>query len=334
MSEKYLKTDDNAEKTEYFPEEISEDAANTYGFTYEEPDGMRLDAAVSAYGEITRSAAENLIEAGNVSVNGRSDVKKSLKLKTGDTVTVTEPKAVECSASPQDIPIEIVYEDDDIAVVNKPRGMVVHPAPGNPDGTLVNALMYKMQGRLSTINGVIRPGIVHRIDKDTSGLLIVAKNDESHVFLAEKIKNHDFMRVYNGIVTGTFKEISGRIDLPIGRNPDNRKKMAVTAKNSKEAVTNYKTLETFKGFSLCEFTLETGRTHQIRVHASYTGHPILGDMLYAPNMGKNKFGLSGQCLHAKKIGIEHPKTHKYMEFDSPLPEYFEKVLDRLRKENN
>ncbi|MCR5353398.1 MAG: RluA family pseudouridine synthase, partial [Clostridiales bacterium] len=207
MSENYFYTG----KPDYLTDEGPEDFENTYSFTYTEPDGMRLDAAVSAYGEITRSAAENLIEAGNVSVNGRSDVKKSLKLKTGDTVTVTEPKAVECSASPQDIPIEIVYEDDDIAVVNKPRGMVVHPAPGNPDGTLVNALMYKMQGRLSTINGVIRPGIVHRIDKDTSGLLIVAKNDESHVFLAEKIKNHDFMRVYNGIVTGTFKEVSGRI---------------------------------------------------------------------------------------------------------------------------
>ena len=293
-------------------------------------DGVRLDLCVSVNCEITRSAAAKLIDGGNVKVSGKSKVKKSEKLLCGAQVTVVLPPEKECSAYPQDIPVEIVYEDDDIAVINKPQGMVVHPAPGNPDGTLVNALMYHMKGRLSTINGVIRPGIVHRIDKDTSGLLIIAKNDKAHVHLAEQIKQHSFKRVYNAVVVGSFKEEEGRIDLPVGRHPTHRKKMAVTDKNSKNAITNYRTLERFEGYSLCEFVLETGRTHQIRVHSSYMGHPVVGDPLYAPECGKNKFGLSGQCLHAKVLGIVHPVTNEYMEFTSELPEYFSNTLRLLR----
>ncbi len=296
-------------------------------------DDMRLDLAVSVNCEITRNAASRLIDGGNVEVSGKKKIKKSDKLAVGTSVTVFLPEEKECNASPQDIPVDIVYEDEDIAIVDKPQGLVVHPAPGNPDGTLVNALMYRMKGRLSTINGVIRPGIVHRIDKDTSGLLVIAKNDKAHAALAEQIKAHSFVRVYNAVVIGSFKEQEGRIELPIGRHPIHRKKMAVTEKNSREAITNYRTLETFNGYSLCEFKLETGRTHQIRVHASHMGHPVVGDPLYAPESGKNKFGLSGQCLHAKKLGIEHPVSGEYMEFESKLPEHFVRVLARLRENN-
>lgn len=308
---------------------ISEKDAEQITFTCND-DGVRLDLCVSVNCEITRNAATKLIDSGNVSVAGKSKVKKSEKLASGAHVTVVLPPEKECSAHPEDIPVEIVYEDDDIAVVNKPQGMVVHPAPGNPDGTLVNALMYHMKGRLSTINGVIRPGIVHRIDKDTSGLLMIAKNDKAHVHLAEQIKEHSFKRVYNAVVIGAFKQEEGRIDLPVGRHPTHRKKMAVTDKNSKNAVTNYKILERFDGFSLCEFVLETGRTHQIRVHASFLGHPVAGDPLYAPECGKNKFGLTGQCLHARTLGFVHPTTNEYMEFTSELPEYFEHALNLLR----
>ena len=297
-------------------------------------DGLRLDLAVSLNCEITRSASTKLIEGGFVFVKGKTKIKKSDKLTVGSEVTVTLPPEKECSAYPQDIPVEIVYEDDDIAIVDKPQGLVVHPAPGNPDGTLVNALMYHMKGRLSTINGVIRPGIVHRIDKDTSGLLVIAKNDKAHLALAEQIKEHSLTRVYNAIITGCFKDEQGRIDLPIGRHPTHRKKMAVTEHNSKNAVTNYKVIERFSGFSFCEFRLETGRTHQIRVHSSYMGHPIVGDPLYAAESGKNKFGLSGQCLHARKLGIVHPTTKEYMEFESDLPDYFAQPLTKLRSINN
>ncbi len=297
-------------------------------------DGLRLDSAVSENCELTRNAAAKLIEDSRVAVNGKAQTKKSFKVAEGDKISVEIPPAKPCEALPQDIPVDIVYEDDDIAIVNKPQGMVVHPAPGNPDGTLVNALMYRMQGRLSTINGVVRPGIVHRIDKDTSGLLAIAKNDEAHLFLASQIKEHSFKRVYNAIIIGSFKEPEGRIDLPIGRHPTHRKKMAVTDKNSRNAVTNYRTLEYFNGFSLVEFSLETGRTHQIRVHASHLGHPVAGDPLYAPDGGKNKLGLSGQCLHAKTLGIVHPRTGEYMEFDSELPPYFTAALEKLRSNNN
>lgn len=293
--------------------------------------GIRLDMLVSQNCEITRSAAAKLIEDGCVALSGKTALKKSLKPDCGISVCVNLPEIRECSAVPQDIPIDIVYEDDDIIIVNKPQGMVVHPAPGNPDRTLVNALMYHCKGRLSTINGVIRPGIVHRIDKDTSGLLVVAKNDEAHNVLSEQIKAHTFTRVYNAVVNGTFSPEQGRIDLPIGRNPSNRLKMAVTQVNSRQAATNYNTLEIFRGYSLCEFRLETGRTHQIRVHASYYGHSVVGDPLYAPNQGKNPFGLSGQCLHAALLGIVHPKTGEYMEFRAEYPDYFRHTLDILNK---
>lgn len=293
--------------------------------------GVRLDVFVSAQCEITRNAAQKLVEKGLVGVDGKTVTKKSLSLTEGQKISVFLPKVEACGAVPQKIDIDVVYEDDDIVVVNKPQGMVVHPAPGNPDKTLVNALMYYCEGRLSGINGVIRPGIVHRIDKDTSGLLVVAKNDAAHNALAEQIKEHSFKRVYKAIVNGTFKESEGRIELPIGRNESNRKKMAVTEKNSKSAVTNYRTLEVYRGYSLCEFVLETGRTHQIRVHSSYLGHSVVGDPLYAPSGGKNPFKLTGQCLHAQVLGIKHPSSGEYMEFFAELPSHFEQTLQTLRK---
>lgn len=296
--------------------------------------GERLDTCVSHMCEITRNSASKLVSDGNVSVDGVTVTKKSFTTKFGQKICVLLPQVKECTAVAQNIDIDVVYEDDDIIVVNKIQGMVVHPAPGNPDRTLVNALLYHCDGKLSGINGVIRPGIVHRIDKDTSGLLVVAKNDFAHNHLAEQIKEHSFCRVYNAVVIGSFKDLCGRIDFPVGRNPSNRKKMAVTNQNSKVAVTNYRTIEVFRGYSLCEFRLETGRTHQIRVHSSYLGHPIVGDPLYAPNEGKNPFGLSGQCLHARVLGIVHPRTGEYIEFTSPLPEHFQKTLEILRKNYN
>ncbi len=322
MSEIYL--------SDTFPDQPY-DEGDTRSVEYVADESERLDASVARNLEITRSSAARLIEEAAVSLDGKKANKKSFRTSPGDRICVLLPTEKPCEALPQDIPIEIVYEDEDVAVVNKPQGLVVHPAPGNPDGTLVNALLYHMKGRLSTINGVIRPGIVHRIDKDTSGLLAIAKNDRAHAFLAEQIKAHSFTRLYNAVVQGTFEPPEGRIDLPIGRHPTHRKKMAVTEKNSKNAVTNYRTLEVFPGWSLCEFKLETGRTHQIRVHASYKGHPIAGDPLYAPNAGKNRFGLVGQCLHARVLGFIHPTSGAYMEFDSPLPPYFEHTLSLLRK---
>ena len=238
----------------------------------------RLDSLVAQHLDITRSSAAKLIEEGNVTVLGKP-ASKSLKPKAGETVSVILPPPKDCEALPQDIPVEILYEDDELLVVNKPRGMVVHPAPGNPDGTLVNALLYHCAGRLSGIKGGIRPGIVHRIDKDTSGLLMVAKTDDAHVSLAAQIKEHSFTRVYNAIVYGNIKEDEGTVDLPIGRHPKDRKKMAVTEKNSKHAVTHYKVLERFSGYTFLELRLETGRTHQIRVHMSQKGHAVIGDPL-------------------------------------------------------
>jgi len=291
----------------------------------------RLDSLVAQECDITRSAASRLIEDGNVTVSGKT-AQKSLKPKCGEQVCVTIPPAKNCEAVAQDIPIDIVYEDNDLLVVNKPRGMVVHPAPGNYDGTLVNALLYHCKGRLSGINGVIRPGIVHRIDKDTSGLLIVAKNDEAHIGLAKQIKDHSFTRVYNAIVYGNIKEDSGTVDLPIGRHPKDRKKMAVTEKNSKNAITHFKVIQRFNGYTWLELKLETGRTHQIRVHMSHSGHAVVGDPFYAPNGGKNPFGLQGQCLHAKTIGFIHPISGKYIEFTSDNPPYFTEITNRLSKQ--
>lgn len=287
--------------------------------------GARLDSACSELFGITRSSAVKLMQDGCITVNGEEKDKKYI-LKSGDSIEYRPPELKEDTVMPEDIPIDIIYEDDHLAVVNKPKGMVVHPAPGNYTGTLVSALLYKMQGRLSSINGVIRPGIVHRIDKDTSGLLMIAKTDNAHLSLAEQIKEHSFFREYRAVATGAFKELRGVIDKPIGRHPKDRKKMAVTDKNSKNAVTEYEVLNTANGFSYVRFVLKTGRTHQIRVHSSSIGHPLAGDTLYGGGRTKtetvNASLLQGQCLHAMKLGFVHPETGKYMEFSSDLPEYF------------
>ena len=292
----------------------------------------RLDSACSELFGITRSGAVKLIDEGCITVNGEKKDKK-YALKIGDTVVLNEPEARADTVQPEDIPIDIVYEDDHIAVVNKPKGMVVHPAPGNYSGTLVSALLYKMQGRLSSINGVVRPGIVHRIDKDTSGLLMIAKTDEAHLALAEQIKDHSFERRYRAIAVGAFKERQGTVDKPIGRHPKDRKKMAVTQKNSKNAVTHYEVLCEYGGFSYVEYRLETGRTHQIRVHSSSIGHPLAGDTVYGGGRTRieisNEDLLRGQCLHAMTLGFVHPKTHEFMSFTSELPEYFTAFMKKI-----
>ena len=301
---------------------------NRYNFIVEKSDsGLRIDKWLTEQIEIdlTRSAAAKLIESDAVKVNDIT-VSKSRILSEGDVICVDIPEPVELEAKPQDIPIEIVYEDSDLVIVNKPQGMVVHPAAGNPDGTLVNALMYRLKGQLSSINGVIRPGIVHRIDKNTSGLLVVAKNDFTHLALAELVKEHNFTREYEAICTGHFKEPCGTVNAPIGRDKNDRKKMCVTPINSKEAITHYSLIEELKGCSHMMFRLETGRTHQIRVHCAYIGHPILGDDVY----GKPYKGCKGQCLHAKKLGFVHPRSGEYLEFTAERPEYFEKLLKTLR----
>lgn len=292
----------------------------------EETVGARIDKWLSENIEdLSRASAQKLLKDGNILINSCT-VNKNYKLRINDVIDINIPDPVMLDVVPQNIPIEIVYEDDDLLVVNKPKGMVVHPAAGNPDGTLVNALLYHCKGRLSSINGVIRPGIVHRIDKYTSGLLIVAKNDNSHTHIARQIKEHTFTREYFGIVCGKIKDEENTINAPIGRHKYNRKKMAVTESNSKNAVTHYKVLEAFEKYSLLRFILETGRTHQIRVHMAYIGHPILGDDVY----GKPFKGIEGQCLHAKKIGFVHPTTNEYMEFDSELPDYFKDILKKVR----
>lgn len=289
--------------------------------------GDRIDKALAdKLDGVSRSAVTRLINDGNVTVNGNI-VSKNYKCKKNDVIcaVVTEEKPFEIKA--EDIPLNIVYEDDDLLVVDKQKGMVVHPAAGNFDGTLVNALLFYYGENLSRINGEIRPGIVHRIDKDTSGLLIVAKNDEAHISLAQQIKDHSFHRAYQAVVYGNIKEDSGTVHQPIGRNPNDRKKMAVTDKNSKDAVTHYEVLNRFGDFTHIRCILETGRTHQIRVHMSYIGHPLAGDAVYGPK--KVIKNLDGQCLHAGEIGFVHPKTGEYLEFTSPLPEYFNKFLAKL-----
>ena len=281
-----------------------------------EQEGQRIDVLVSeSVEDLTRSGAQKLLADGNITVNEKA-AGKSLKVKSGDIVVIHIPAPLSIRAEAQDIPLCVVYEDDDLLVVDKPKGMVVHPAPGNPDGTLVNALLYH--------NGEVRPGIVHRIDKDTSGLLVVAKNDFAHVELQKQIQAHSFTREYRAVVHGNFKEDSGTIDAPIGRNPKDRKKMAITTQLSREAVTHFEVLERFRDYTYIKCILETGRTHQIRVHMAYKGHPVAGDPVYGPS--NTPKSLQGQCLHAGLIGFIHPRTGEYMEFTSELPEVFQKFL--------
>ncbi|MDD6762697.1 MAG: RluA family pseudouridine synthase [Clostridiales bacterium] len=288
--------------------------------------GIRLDKYIADNSEISRSFAAKLAEEGKITVNGKAADKKT-KLNAGDEIIIEIPSPQTLEAQPQDIELDIVYEDDYVIVVNKPQGMVVHPAPGNPDGTLVNGLLYHCS--LSSINGVIRPGIVHRIDKDTSGLLIVAKTNEAHESLSAQLKERKALRKYHCLVNGNIKEDSGTIDKPIGRHPSDRKKMAVIT-GGREAVTHFNVLERFGQYTLAECILETGRTHQIRVHMASIGHSIVGDPVYG--IKKERFKTNGQLLHAKTIGFVHPVTGALMEFDSELPPYFTAILDKLRSE--
>lgn len=295
-------------------------------------EGERVDKYLSViFPDSSRAALQKAVEAGNALINGKP-VAKNYRLRAGDRLSFSPLAVRPLDVTPENIPLDIAYEDNDLLVVNKPKGMVVHPAPGNYDGTLVNALLYHCPDSLSGINGVLRPGIVHRIDKDTSGLLIVAKNDFAHRTLASQIAEHSFKREYRAIVTGHLKEDSGTVIAPIGRNPNDRKKMAVTDKNSKNAVTHYETIEKYVGYSYLKLRLETGRTHQIRVHMAYLGHPLAGDTVYG-HPPKNELSLGGQCLHAGLIGFVHPRTNEYMEFQSPLPDYFTKFQRSLTLED-
>lgn len=291
--------------------------------------GERLDAFLSRRGEgLSRSAAQKLIEAGAVRLNGRLP-KKNDRLSPGDTVEYDIPEPKEVDIAPKDIPLEIVYEDEDVAVINKPKGLVVHPAAGHQDDTLVNGLLYAMGDSLSGINGELRPGIVHRIDKDTSGLLAIAKNDLAHTMLASQLKDHSMARTYEAIVCGSFREDRGTVDAPIGRHPTDRKKMCVTQRNAKPAVTHWEVVERFRGYTHIRCRLETGRTHQIRVHMAYIGHPILGDMVYGHK--KPELGQSSQCLHAGALCFRHPRDGRPVMVFAPLPDYFQQVLEKLRK---
>lgn len=296
----------------------------------EEMSGKRLDSVLAGMmPEYSRSFIQKLFENGSITVGGDPCSEKKRKAAAGDIVEITIPQPERLEVEAEDIPLDIVYEDDELLVVDKPAGMVVHPAPGNHSGTLVNALMYHCGDALSSINGVIRPGIVHRIDKDTSGLLMVAKTDRAHNALSAQLAEHSITRRYKAIVYSNIKEDEGTVDKPIGRDPGNRLRNAVIYTNSKNAVTHYRVLERFGGFTLVEAVLETGRTHQIRVHMAYIRHPLLGDTLYGP--AKNRYGAKRQMLHAGVLGFVHPVTGEYMEFNSPLPQDFEDVLAKLRK---
>ena len=293
--------------------------------------GQRLDRWLAGQaGAPSRSALQGLMEAGYVRRNGATANKKD-KLAAGDRITLTLPDPQPIEAQPQNIPLDIVYEDEHLLVVNKPKGMVVHPAPGNPDGTLVNALLYHCRGQLSGVGGAIRPGIVHRIDKDTSGLLVVAKDDLTHQGLSEQMAVHAIHRVYHAVVYGNIRQDTGTIEAPIGRDPRDRKRMAVTPGQGKRACTHWQVLERFGRFTLLACRLETGRTHQIRVHMAHIGHPLAGDPVYGPRSVIRE--LQGQCLHAKELGFRHPVTGQELRFDSPLPAYFTTFLERLRKEH-
>lgn len=297
----------------------------------EEQKGTRIDLVLSlSLPDTSRSFIQKLFEKGNILVNGKPCTSKKYKVAASDLVEITIPKPVDLQIEAEDIPIDIVYEDEDLLVVDKPRGMVVHPAVGNYTGTLVNAVMFHCGERLSSINGVIRPGIVHRIDKDTSGLLMIAKNDKAHESLSAQLAEHSITRRYQALVYHNIREDEGTVNAPLGRDPKNRLKRAVTNMNAKHAVTHYKVLERFGKYTLIEAQLETGRTHQIRVHMAYIKHPLVGDLLYGPK--KQTVPVEGQMLHAKTLGFEHPRTGVYMEFDSPLPEYFITILTGLRKE--
>ena len=292
----------------------------------QEDQGKRLDTYISNQNnDLTRTAVQRLIEQEKILVNGKKR-KVAYKVTEGDMVIIEETEAQMIELKAQEIPIDIIYEDSDIIVVNKPKGMVVHPANGNPDGTLVNAIMAICKDSLSGIGGEIRPGIVHRLDKDTSGLLIVAKNDKAHVNMSEQIKNHEVKKTYIALVRGIVKENEATIDMPIGRSRSDRKKMAVD-KNGRNAVTHIKVLKRYDKYTLLEINIETGRTHQIRVHLSHIGYPIIGDYIYSN--GKNEFGVVGQCLHAKCLEFKHPVTGKKMKLEAPLPDYFEDILKKL-----
>ena len=296
---------------------------------YPDIPGERLDAFLARAAEgLTRSAAQRLIEEGCVKRNGKP-AKKSDKLNPGDRVDVTIPEVKETEIVPTDIPLDIVYEDEDVLVINKPKGLVVHPAAGHQDDTLVNGLLFSKAGELSGINGELRPGIVHRIDKDTSGLLAVAKNDLAHTVLASQLKDHSMARTYDCIVCGNLKEDSGTVDAPIGRHPSDRKKMCVIARNSKEAVTHWEVVKRYRGYTHIRCKLETGRTHQIRVHMAHMGHPILGDTVYGHK--KPELGQDSQCLHAGALCFTHPRTGQPVLTFAPLPKYFEDVLEKLKK---
>ena len=290
----------------------------------------RLDAFLARCADMTRSAAQKLIEEGLVSRNGKPG-KKNDKLNIGDEIVFTIPEPKEVDIKPTEMALDIVYEDDDVLVINKPKGLVVHPAAGHQDDTLVNGLLYAMEGNLSGINGELRPGIVHRIDKDTSGLLAIAKNDLAHTVLASQLKDHSMARTYEAIVCGSFREDSGTVDAPIGRHPTDRKKMCVTLRNSKEAVTHWEVVARYRGYTHIRCRLETGRTHQIRVHMAHIGHPILGDMVYGHK--KPELGQDSQCLHAGSLCFTHPRTGQPVLVFAELPEYFKEVVAKLEKMN-
>ncbi len=293
----------------------------------EEENGMRLDHFLSQReSELSRSAIQKHIKEGDVLVQGKQ-VKANYRVVVDEQVSMDIPEPVEVAIVPQNIPLQILYEDQDILIVDKQKGMVVHPAPGHPDQTLVNAVMYHCKDSLSGINGEIRPGIVHRIDQDTTGSLIICKNDTAHIKIAEQIKVHSIRRIYRGIVIGRVSKEEGVIHAPIGRNPNDRKKMAINEKNGKDAITHYRVLKRYKDYTYMEFQLETGRTHQIRVHMASIGHPLLGDMVYGPK--KCPYKLQGQTLHAAIIGFVHPSTGEYMEVEAPIPEYFSHLLTIL-----
>ncbi len=294
----------------------------------EETADLRIDKAIASQTEgMSRTAIQRLIDGGFVSVSGRS-VKSSYKTTEGDEIEIIITEAEKPDIKPENIPLDVIYEDDDIIIVNKPKDMVVHPAAGHYTGTLVNALLYHCGDSLSGINGIMRPGIVHRIDKDTTGALVVCKNDNAHQSLSEQLKVHSITRKYEAITNGIFKELKGRVDAPIGRDPKDRKKMAINYKSGKEAITNYTVLNNLGNkYAHIECRLETGRTHQIRVHMASLHHPLLGDEVYGP--AEKRFNLQGQCLHARTIGFIHPSTHEYVEFEAPLPEYFTELLKKL-----